>query len=466
MANLITCGFARVTVKVILKKYANSSGQVSLTDPDLLVRSYNMQFAGYPQMEVNGNPKYMAGKFKDLNSVFSRKWRGQIKPKDHGEAFSFENWKKLPSTQKYKHSLPDCNACHLSFPLFDSSFPVRSCVAKRKQKDRQTLTCTIEASETDLSSPPTKVAKKLGHDIVTLLSPICENATGMALSKVLALTPNSGIAERKNRAQQKDERRKRMRNVKEKVELEFHKHDSNLALQKRLSFRKYNKIRLTESFESVEQATKRTKSKNQKITSKIHGSTKENLRLDDDTILAETREWSEDEVVNWTELANRYGVTGGNRGQIVKEYLTNRGVPAAQIKQWNLVRRAKLKLPGGEIGFPTHLTISAQKTELQIKIESGDILIGDILPPVQFIKYSIDRNTMSIVETQITIQGRKVPLYDIRKKVLKYHEKLGLLRITEITKIPQLATEDLNQSLHVRKISMGHNGNGNASTML
>ena len=95
MANLITFGLARVAVKVILKKYANSSGQVSLTDPDLLVRSYNAQFfAGYPQMEVNGNPKHMAGKFKDLNSVFSRKWRGQIKPKDYYEAFSFENCSK------------------------------------------------------------------------------------------------------------------------------------------------------------------------------------------------------------------------------------------------------------------------------------------------------------------------------------------------------------------------------------
>ena len=45
-------------------------------------------------MEVNGNPKHMAGKFKDLNSVFSLKWRGQIKPKDYCEAFSFENCSK------------------------------------------------------------------------------------------------------------------------------------------------------------------------------------------------------------------------------------------------------------------------------------------------------------------------------------------------------------------------------------
>ena len=53
-------------------------------------------------------------------------------------------------------------------------------------------------------------------------------------------------------------------------------------------------------------------------------------------------------------------MTGGNRGQIVKEYLAHRGVPAAQIKQRNLVCRAKLKLPGGKIGFPTHLTISPE----------------------------------------------------------------------------------------------------------
>ena len=50
-----------------------------------------------------------------------------------------------------------------------------------------------------------------------------------------------------------------------------------------------------------------------------------------------------------------------NRGQIVKEFL--------------VVRWAKLRLPGGEIAYPMHITIAAQKRELLQKIEKGDILI-------------------------------------------------------------------------------------------
>lgn len=38
-----------------------------------------------------------------------------------------------------------------------------------------------------------------------------------------------------------------------------------------------------------------------------------------------------------------------NRGQIVKEFL--------------VVRWAKLRLPGGEIAYPMHTTIAAQKRE-------------------------------------------------------------------------------------------------------
>ena len=38
--------------------------------------------------------------------------------------------------------------------------------AKRKQKDRQTLMCTVQATEVDLSSPPKKVAKNLAMKII------------------------------------------------------------------------------------------------------------------------------------------------------------------------------------------------------------------------------------------------------------------------------------------------------------
>ena len=49
-------------------------------------------------------------------------------------------------------------------------------------------------------------------------------------------------------------------------------------------------------------------------------------------------------------LAGCYGVTRFNRGQIVKEFLA--------------VRWAKLGLPGGEMAYPMHITIAAQKRAL------------------------------------------------------------------------------------------------------
>lgn len=82
--------------------------------------------------------------------------------------------------------------------------------------------------------------------------------------------------------------------------------------------------------------------------------------------------------------------------------------------------------------------------------------MGEILPPVQYIKFSVDKVTRSIVETPVTVQGRKVPLCDTRNRVLKYHEKLGLLRITSHTQITQFTSEQLNKALEVRKISTAH----------
>ena len=53
---------------------------------------------------------------------------------------------------------------------------------------------------------------------------------------------------------------------------------------------------------------------------KIHCCTEQNLPFDGNSLVAEARELSDDK--EWTELANHNGVAGGNRGQIVKEYLS------------------------------------------------------------------------------------------------------------------------------------------------
>lgn len=52
---------------------------------------------------------------------------------------------------------------------------------------------------------------------------------------------------------------------------------------------------------------------------KKHG--RKDLSINISKLLEEARSWEEDEKVNWTQLATKYGLTAANRGQDVKELL-------------------------------------------------------------------------------------------------------------------------------------------------
>ena len=93
-------------------------------------------------------------------------------------------------------------------------------------------------------------------------------------------------------------------------------------------------------------------------TSRLHGRSSSSLSLET-LLLAESSTWSEDQKINWTKLAGRYGIEGANRGQTIKQYVAEKNVPIA-MKKWEVIRQAKLRLPGGEITYPTHKTVAAQ----------------------------------------------------------------------------------------------------------
>ena len=176
-----------------------------------------------------------------------------------------------------------------------------------------------------------------------------------------------------------------------------------------------------------------------------------NIPFDKDALLDEAKTWSDDQQVNWTQLAGRYGVTGFNRGQIVKEFLESQAIPAAMTKR-QVVRRAKLRLPGGEITYPMHITITSQKSALLQKIEEGDILIGELIAPITFTKYVVNKTTKAITETEVTIHGRQISLSEIRSKLLREHEELGVTRYSDQSHNAMLSGVDLNKSFYARRI--------------
>ena len=278
--------------------------------------------------------------------------------------------------------------------------------------------------------------------------------TGGSLADVLQKTPAAGVVKRKRPAEVKKENRDRLRGDKHAIEGELRKRDHDLLFQNRLSFRKYKKIRLGEAFESSEEAANRTKS--QSPSSRTHGSSPDNLGFDTDALLEEAKSWSDDQQVNWTELAKRYGVIGSNCGQVVKEFLHSQAIPAAMTKR-HITRRAKLRLPGGEVTYPTHMTIADQKHTLLQKIREGDILIGELIAPIVLKKFVVNKSTKTISEAEITIHGRQISLNEIRSKLLREHKALGIARISHQPAESELSDGELNEALHARHIEFDTN---------
>ena len=80
-------------------------------------------------------------------------------------------------------------------------------------------------------------------------------------------------------------------------------------------------------------------------------------------------------------------LTCANRGQVVKEFLAEHNIQAAQ-KTKTVNRPSKLKLPGGEVSFPVHSTVAKVKESLKEEIERGTILLGkEVVPsPIQYLQ--------------------------------------------------------------------------------
>ena len=107
--------------------------------------------------------------------------------------------------------------------------------------------------------------------------------------------------------------------------------------------------------------------------------------------------------------------------------------------------------------YPTHMTIANQQCTLLQKIREGDILIGELIAPIIFKKFVVNKSTKTISEAEITIHGRQISLNEIRSKLLKEHEALGIVRISHQSVESELSDEELTEALHARHIEFDNN---------
>ena len=176
--------------------------------------------------------------------------------------------------------------------------------------------------------------------------------------------------------------------------------------------------------------------------------------VDKEALLTEARSWREDETINWRDIATKYGVTAVNGGQSVKEFLQDHNIPVALKEQQEnrTARRKRKTLPEG-IPFPMERPSTFHKKRLIDQLETGEISQGIPVVPTTIQSFRFSKEQSSVKEIISTVHARKIPLTDIRRRLLEKHEKLGLIRICTRVEDEELRStlENLDKSVKVGK---------------
>ena len=106
--------------------------------------------------------------------------------------------------------------------------------------------------------------------------------------------------------------------------------------------------------------------------------------------------------------------------------------------------------------FSNHMTFI-----LQSKVESGEYVLDEMIVPQTFKKVSLTKEGHLKTET-FTVSGRKIPLSEIRKRMLKEHESLGIVRIWKDDFYDSITEDELSSRL----VQLGEeSGEGTPSEM-
>ena len=311
--------------------------------------------------------------------------------------------------------------CCLSYTAFVTHFD-------KKDRDRlKHKEPAIVFNEHDLSS-----ASSLGRKTLDELNSICEERLGMSAQSVIIKTPKCKLIAKPTSQERQAEKRKTVRQAKKVIQQSMDSTTINTVMGNRISWRKFDKLRISEAMEGTANSQKTpTRKRLTDLTDenstpsrpkRRHGSSTILPKAAEEELLTEARSWSADKIVNWSSVARRYGLTKANAGQSVKEFLRNHGIPAASVEQriGHSLRRKRKVLPGG-IPFPMQRPSAFHKKDLPENI-------GVLIVPTSVPSFRYSKANNEVVDVTSTVHARKIPLLDIRRKLLEKHEQLGVIR--------------------------------------
>ena len=191
-----------------------------------------------------------------------------------------------------------------------------------------------------------------------------------------------------------------------------------------MSFSKHKKLRLSQSFETFEQAKQRASAKQNKTRKNHIGS----YSCLDSEYFAEVENYEIGTYINFTKLSqkfqmkNKAGALPSNSGQVVKELLEKKDIDLKKFdykgKGKTIMRRSKRRINGTKVSMPTEPTNKKIKQNMKTKISSGDYTIGELITPQSFEILKIN-NDNSYEKILTELYGKKIPLIENKEKVCR-----------------------------------------------
>lgn len=135
----------------------------------------------------------------------------------------------------------------------------------------------------------------------------------------------------------------------------------------------------------------------------------------------------------------------------MKEFAKENGIDVTQLDKRPMMTRArarKLRMPGVGISVPTHPTVQAISEEWSNMISRGELTLGEPCHPQTISRLSV--KTGELKKTEHTVYGRKIPLIDIRRRLLAKQEHLMHLQTDD--EIDKLSDEEIRTFLLHKKI--------------
>ena len=230
--------------------------------------------------------------------------------------------------------------------------------------------------------------------------------------------------QKQSQADKKQEERQYAKKFKATMEAQWaaSECDFNNLFADKTSFVAYERQRMRQCFETVPSAEDR-RARGQ--IKRRHSPTTMPFRTED--LIAEAKNFQPGCSINWTKLARKYDVPGANGGQIIKDFLREEGFNVDHVSPPRAQHaRRKMKVLAANVKVPQQPSAPALKMEMINKIEDKQILTGEPCHETMVERFAVSENG-SIQKEEVKVEGRIIPMTDLRRRILQDHEDKHLM---------------------------------------